>query len=59
MLRLTRLGLGPTEIARETGMHRQTIQKLKSRALRNLRAAGLNPEKVLSGEQADVLELVS
>ncbi len=57
VLRLSRTGLGPTQIARETGLHRQTVQKLKARAMRNLRDAGLDPVKLLQADKYDLLEL--
>lgn len=59
VVRLRRSGLGPTEIARETGKCRETISRLLSRAKRALRSNGIDPEKVLNPDDADLLELVA
>lgn len=59
VLRLKRDGLNPSAIARETGLARETVSRLLSRAKRNLRQAGIDPEKVLSRRDADLLELIS
>lgn len=58
VLRLRREGFGPTAIASVTGLHRVTVSRLLSRAKRNLRRSGIDPEKVLSDKAADLLELV-
>jgi DNA-binding CsgD family transcriptional regulator len=57
VLRLRRAGHGPTAIARETGLARETVSRLLSRAKRNLRQAGIDPDKVFEGEKLDLLEL--
>lgn len=58
VLRLRRAGHGPAEIARETGLTRETVSRLLSRAKRNLRRAGIDPERLLSEKNAELLELV-
>jgi DNA-directed RNA polymerase specialized sigma24 family protein len=57
VVRLTKVGLGPSAIARETGLARETVSRLLSRAKRNLRDAGFSPEKLLDSEDYDLLEL--
>lgn len=59
VIRLRRAGLGPTEISRSTGQTRETVSRLLSRAKRNLRRAGLDPEKMLADDQRDILELIA
>lgn len=59
VLRLRRDGLGPTAIASATGLNRVTISRLLSRAKRNLRQAGIDPSKVLTRTDADLLELIA
>ena len=57
-IRLARSGRGPTEIARETGLHRVSVSKLLSRAKKRLRAAGLDPDKLIDGDMCNVMELM-
>lgn len=59
VLRLRRAGFGPTAIASVTGLHRVTVSRLLSRAKRNLRRSGIDPDKILAVKDEDILELVA
>jgi transcriptional regulator len=57
VLRLRREGFGPTAIARAAGMNRVTVSRILSRAKRNLRNAGIDPDKALSPKDHDLMDL--
>ena len=58
VLKLSREGFTPSQIAKETGMHRVSVAQLLERAKKRLRAAGLSPEKVLEADKGELLELI-
>lgn len=59
VVRLVRAGVSVSEIARQTRRSRPKVSTLLSRAKRNLRRAGLDPDKLLSPTESDYLDLVA